>query len=209
MSAHPSVALDHIVHATSCDALARSLLAIDMAPFRYLRRLLITARSRALDGRRPVEILRGERIAAGIDHPELDVSTVWACRGSDENVGIPFLELILDELLSRAAAAQEACAAAAPRRAQAVHGVVVEIAGLREELARRVAGGGRRAEPLTFVDASVLEGICGPAGTLALLVSEVQQMRAEALASIRDWQRACQASARMPCRPGSSPAPRS
>lgn len=198
MSSRASQAADHAAAAGS-EALARALLDLDLRPLRYFRDLLALGLSGALRPRSQVETLRGERIALGIDIPELDTVPLWAWRRSDGAISIPFLARILDEVLTRTEEAFELCWAA-NANGDGLRGVARDIAKLRHDCEQ--ADRSSSCEP-TAPTAERSPGsqqllpyedvvrICGPGGALSRLVEELQLVRAEALAaSIRSSSRA-------------------
>jgi hypothetical protein len=56
---------------------------------------------------------------------------------------------------------------------------------MRDDVAHRRAPEAPPSDPLTFLSAVEFETLCGPAGPVAHLLEELQQMRAEALAALR------------------------
>jgi hypothetical protein len=64
---------------------------------RYFIELLAAGYRQALRPDPMPRSLRGERIALGIDLPELDTVPLWSMRRDDGSVAIPCIEFILDE----------------------------------------------------------------------------------------------------------------
>ncbi|MFN7955990.1 MAG: hypothetical protein U0610_30025 [bacterium] len=161
------------------------VLAIDLGPLRYLRDLLSLGVKRALDPRLPLETLRTQRISAGIELAELDTVPLWATQREDAAVAIPFLDLVLDEVLARADRVLDTCAhlthtAGAPARMTAL-----EIAALRKRVAGAACLPADNAHPFPYLPLAEVEKVCAHGGAVARLVEECQQIRAEALAHCR------------------------
>jgi len=76
--------------------------------------------------------LRGERLALGIDLPELDLVSLWAVRCGDGRVSIPFIEYLL-------ARSRETAARFLP--ADATGAIGVRLARLDEAMQTVVPGG--------------------------------------------------------------------
>lgn len=63
----------------------------------YYLELLSTGYRQAIQPDASFRSLRAERIALGIDLPELDTVPLWASKRPDGSVSIPFVEFILDQ----------------------------------------------------------------------------------------------------------------
>lgn len=167
------------------EAWGRRVLAIDLAPLRYLRDLLRLGVKHALDPRLSVDTLRTQRLAAGIELPELDTVPVWACSEASGRVGIPFLDLVLDEVLARAESVFDTCAHLTRERGAQARVTAREIAALRARLAARDGIDPSAVGPIRFLPIEDVERVCGRAGSVARLLDQLQHMRAEALAVCR------------------------
>ncbi len=64
----------------------------------YFLDLLSAGYRQALQPDASFRSLRGERIALGIDIPELDTVPLWAARRADGSISIPFIEFILGQI---------------------------------------------------------------------------------------------------------------
>lgn len=167
------------------EAWGRRVLAIDLAPMRYLRDLLRLGVKHAIDPRLTVDTLRTQRLAAGVDLPELDTVPIWACCEATGRVGIPFLDLVLDEVLSRAEVVFDTCAHLTRERGAQARLTAREIAVLRARLVSREGTDPSPVGPIRFLPVEDVERVCGRAGSVARLLDQLQHMRAEALAFCR------------------------
>lgn len=167
------------------EAWGRRVLAIDLAPMRYLRDLLRLGVKHAIDPRPTADTLRAQRLAAGVELPELDTVPVWACSEANGRVGIPFLDLVLDEVLARAEIVFDTCAHLTRERGAQARVAAREIAALRARLASREGTDPSPVGPIRFVPLEDVERVCGRAGSVARLLDQLQHMRAEALAVCR------------------------
>lgn len=167
------------------EAWGRRVLSIDLAPMRYLRDLLRLGVKHALDPRLTVDTLRTQRLTAGVDLPELDTVPVWACCEASGRVGIPFLELVLDEVLARAEVVFDTCAHLTRERGAQARVTAREIAALRARLVARDGTDPSPVGPIRFLPVEDVERVCGRAGSVARLLDQLQHMRAEALALCR------------------------
>src|SRR5574341_2325250 len=77
---------------------------IHLRRLRYYRNLLTEAFESTVWPDRPAGTLRQERLALGIDRPELDVVALWSVRCGDGTVAIPFIEYILARAAEAASA---------------------------------------------------------------------------------------------------------
>ncbi|MBK7977634.1 MAG: hypothetical protein IPK07_31735 [Deltaproteobacteria bacterium] len=178
------------------EAWGRRVLAIDLAPMRYLRDLLRLGVKHALDPRLSVDTLRTQRLTAGVDLPELDTVPVWACCEANGRVGIPFLDLVLDEVLARAEVVFDTCAHLTRERGAQARVTAREIAVLRARLVARDGTDPSPVGPIRFLPLEDVERVCGRAGSVARLLDQLQHMRAEALAVCRSRLDASDASSR-------------
>jgi hypothetical protein len=161
------------------EAWGRRVLAIDLSGLRYLRDLLGFGMKHALDPRLSIDTLRSQRLAAGIDLPELDVVPVWACQEPGGLVGLPFLELVLDEPVF------DTCAHLTHEKGAQARATAREILWLRSELRARAESSAIPVGPVQFLPLEDVERVCGRAGSVARLFDQLQHMRADALAGCR------------------------
>ncbi|HEU4402575.1 MAG TPA: hypothetical protein VFT43_10770, partial [Candidatus Polarisedimenticolia bacterium] len=66
----------------------------------YFRDLLVEGFRSARDLDLFSNSLRGERLALGIDLPELDAVGLWSARAGDGSLSIPFIEYILGQIVT-------------------------------------------------------------------------------------------------------------
>lgn len=138
---------------------------------RYYRDLLVTGYRQALDPTPLTSSLRAERIALGIDRPELDAVPVWSARGRAGTVAIPFIEFILGQIETILAELSIDPGFLDPQAEQ-------ELAGARRSIGRvleQASGGGEAvtSQPRlcdVFVAAGLVQDLCGHGGCLDTIV---------------------------------------
>jgi hypothetical protein len=121
--------------------------------------------------------LRGERIALGIDLPELDAVPLWSARGRGETISVPFVEFILGQI----AEILEALAAEIAPFHPATAGEVETIRQIVARTLDRACAGGGPAPSLprlrdVYLPVSALETLCGPGGSLAPIVRRCEAL---------------------------------
>lgn len=147
-----------------------STLELQVRRLRYFMDLLETGYRQALQPDPLPHSLRAERIALGIDVPELDTVPLWSVKRADGAVAVPFIEFIIVEICGTLASiAEEAGLAATP----AGEDLVVARRALRRVL-EQASHGCATAPDLPrlgdiFLPQSVLEEVCGDAGLLVAL----------------------------------------
>lgn len=161
------------------------VLAIDLSPLRYLRDLLALGVKRARDPRLPMETLRTQRIAAGIDLAELDTVPLWATQRVDGSIALPFLELVLDEVLTRADRVLQICAHLTHGSGASARITALEIAALRRQLVESARIDPESAHSFPYLPLKEVDRVCAHGGAVNRLVEECQRIRAEALARCR------------------------
>lgn len=114
--------------------------------------------------------LRNERLALGIDLPELDLVAVWATRCGDGRVSIPFIEYLLMQVRATAA------------RFLAVDGerAIASQLGLVDAALEALAPGGPPADGLprleeVFITESEAVSLCGSGGLVDRLVARCEE----------------------------------
>lgn len=115
--------------------------------------------------------LRGERLALGIDLPELDLVALWAVRCGDGRVSIPFIEYLLARVRATAA------------RFLAVdhdRGVALRLARLDEAIAAMTPEGAPSGNDLprlddVFLDETDAVRLCGSGGIVDLLLQACEE----------------------------------
>jgi hypothetical protein len=132
---------------------------IQLRRLRYYRDLLVEAFESTFRPDRPAGTRRQERVALGIDHPELDAVALWSVRCGDGTVAIPFIEYIL-------AGAYEAASAF---RAADSRGRLAGCLGRLEGALRAITPPGAQAPALprledVYVPEGMVARLCGPGG---------------------------------------------
>jgi len=124
-----------------------------------------------------VRSLRAERIALGIDLPELDTVPLWSIRGSDRTVSIPFIEFILGQIreaLDRIRAQADAPRSGVSRETIAGLGALIRLLDETELVGAATPPLPRLAD--TFVPEELLDRLCGPDGLLAGTVRQCEAL---------------------------------
>jgi hypothetical protein len=111
--------------------------------------------------------LRPERIALGIDLPELDAVPLWSARGRGDTICVPFVEFILGQIAETLDGLAAEVAAADPAGTSDLEEARRAVLRTLDE----TGAAGEAAPPLprlgdVFVPAGVLEALCGPGGSL-------------------------------------------
>jgi hypothetical protein len=142
-----------------------SLSAMTRRRLRYFIDLMVAGYHHALNPEPLIPSLRSERIALGIDLPELDTVPLWSTHRSDGAVSIPFIEFILgqiDQNLDEIGCDQEAANSVEVRNLQRA----------RRAIARVLKDISPKGDPAPayprlrdlYVPAPILEELCGPEG---------------------------------------------
>jgi hypothetical protein len=121
--------------------------------------------------------LRAERIALGIDLPELDTVPLWSIRRGDGTVSIPFIEFILAQIrnaLDRIRALADAPRSGVSRETIARLGGLVRLLDETELVGEATPSLPRLAD--TFVPGELLERLCGPDGLLPEIVRQCEAL---------------------------------
>ncbi len=123
--------------------------------------------------------MRVERIALGIDLPELDTVPLWSVRREDGAVSIPFIEFILwqagETLHALCGAAEEEAAAGAQELRESHRALTEALDGIRP------TGQGSPSIPRhrdIFVAESTLRDLCGPSGLLGRIARQCDALSA-------------------------------
>lgn len=112
-------------------------------------------------------VLRSERIALGIDLPELDTVPLWSARRADGTVSVPFTEYILGQIWAILDAVAADANPGSPRALETLRETRLALARAMERAG--LSPGPQSSLPRLrdfFVPEAVLEEICGPAGLL-------------------------------------------
>jgi hypothetical protein len=140
---------------------------LQLRSLRYFLDLLDAGYRHALAPDPLTRSLRAERIALGIDLPELDTVPLWAMRRDDGSVSIPFIEFILGQI-------GQTVEALCSDPAYALTPEAEDLAGERRALGRvleRIVPAGDPVPSLPrlrdlFAPESLLEELCGTGGIL-------------------------------------------
>lgn len=126
--------------------------------------------------------LRTERIALGIDLPELDAVPLWSTRGPGGTICVPFVEFILGQIAEVLDALSVEIAPYDPSAAGEIEAARAAVAGALE-----TTGADRTHELLlprlrdVFVPMSTLEELCGHHGCLASVAHVCDRLLREEL----------------------------
>lgn len=155
---------------------AHSPLELDVRRLHYFIDLLEAGFRQALQPDPLPHSLRGERIALGIDVPELDTVPLWSIRRTDGAVAIPFVEYIVAEIcriLVRIGDESSLSGAA---------GEDLTLArGRLERLLDQTIGGAAAGRDLprlgdVFLPTGLLDEVCGRNGLLASVAGECEAL---------------------------------
>ena len=146
---------------------------------RYFHGLLIDGFAAAQSANLPRGTLRSERIALGIDRPELDAVALWVARRDDGTVAIPFIEYLLGQFIGSlemflADLADTGAAADVTTLSTALE-VTLKEANRRGEKALAVPQLGD-----SFLPAEFLERMCGREGLLDRALRQCERLLGEA-----------------------------
>jgi hypothetical protein len=149
---------------------------VNLRRLRYFIDLFETGFRHALRPDPQAGSLRAERIALGIDVPELDAVPLWSACHGDGTVSIPFIEFIANEIdRSIEAFALEmkggdpGGAGGLRARGRALR-LLLESAGLRAKEAPVLPRLGD-----VFLSQDALDEVCGPRGMLRLIVRQCEE----------------------------------
>ena len=157
-----------------------SALELHVRRLHYFMDLLETGYRHALQPDPLPRSLRAERIALGIDVPELDTVPLWSVKRADGAVAIPFVEFIVAQI-SRTL---EAIADAAGLSGSATgEDLVLARANWRRVLEQASPGSATAAPDLPrlgdiFLSRELLEGVCGPKGLLGTIAAQCEALLA-------------------------------
>jgi hypothetical protein len=148
---------------------------------RYFRDLLAAGFRHALSPDPQSRSLRAERIALGIDLPELDTVPLWSVRREDGAISIPFIEFLLGQIGN---AIDWFCA----EPALTSHEVAEELAAARRAITSLIAQASPQSEPASelprlndvYMSEGLLASLCGKNGFLNPVVDRCEAMLAQA-----------------------------
>lgn len=153
------------------DVAAHSMAELLLQRLRFYVDLLGAGYHQALSTDPLSHCLRAERIALGIDLPELDAVPLWSSRRRDGTICVPFVEFILGQIIDTLNALLAEVASSDPSTANEIETVRDAVAGALETM----GPGGKPSRLLprlrdVFVPATTLDALCGPGGCLPPLV---------------------------------------
>jgi hypothetical protein len=150
------------------EAALHSLSELLLRRLRFYLDLLRTGCQQALSAEPLPVSLRAERIALGIDVPELDAVPLWSVRGREGTIGIPFVEFILAQIAGDLEALSAEIGPIDPSAASRIDAVRRTVGGVLREAGTQ--GGPLPSLPRlsdVFVPVEALNAICAPAGCVA------------------------------------------
>src|SRR5256712_1138171 len=124
--------------------------------------------------------LRAERVALGIDVPELDTVPLWSVKRSDGAVAIPFVEFIVTQICR----ALEATADEAGLSGSAAGEDLVLARGTLRRILEQGSPGSATALPDLprlgdiFLPRDLLDAVCGPEGLLRTIAGQCETLLA-------------------------------
>jgi hypothetical protein len=149
---------------------------VNLRRLRYFIDLFETGFRHALRPDPQASCLRAERIALGIDLPELDAVPLWSACRCDGTVSIPFIEFIANEIdksiegfAGDMKSGDPAGAEDLRARGRALR-LMLERAGLRVKEAPVLPRLGD-----VFLSQDALGEVCGPRGVLQLVVRQCEE----------------------------------
>jgi hypothetical protein len=144
---------------------------LDLDRLRYFRDLIVAGWRHALSPDPQSRTLRSERIALGIDLPELDTVPLWSVRREDGTVSIPFIEYLLSQICSTLEALTSDPDRVPSDAAEDLRAARQTLQSIIERAApdRQPEAGLPRLTDV-FISQSLLERLCAPEGLLDLVV---------------------------------------
>src|SRR3989454_6279886 len=124
--------------------------------------------------------LRAERVALGIDLPELDTVRLWSVKRADGAVAIPFVEFIVTQICRTLEAIADGAGLAGSPVGE---DLVLAGGALRRVLEQTSPGSATAAPDLPrlgdlFLSRDLLEEICGPRGLLPAIAGQCEALLA-------------------------------
>jgi hypothetical protein len=159
---------------------AHSPLELHVRRLHYFMDLLETGYRHALQPDPLPRSLRAERIALGVDVPELDTVPLWSVKRGDGAVAIPFVEFIVAEVCKILAAIADEAGLSGGAVGD---DLLLSRAALRRVLEQASPGSATAAPNLPrlgdlFLPRELLEEICGPKGLLETIARQCEALLA-------------------------------
>jgi len=158
-------------------------LELHIRRLRYFMDLLETGYHHALHPDPLPRSLRADRIALGIDVPELDAVPLWSVKRRDGAVAIPFVEFIVTQI-SRTL---EAIADDAGLSGSAAGEDLILARGTLRRVLEQASPGSATAAPDLprlgdiFLSGEILDEVCGPRGLLQTIAGQCEALLATEL----------------------------
>ena len=156
----------------------------ELRRMRFFRDLLAQGYRSALAPGLDATTLRAERIALGLDLPELDAVACWSIRRADGTVSIPFIEFILGRMIASldafVLAMRERRTGGPLSEARCALGRALRRAG-------RGSGGSLTVPRLSdaFLPEPFVAALCGPGGLLDGIVEKCEALASPAGRALR------------------------
>jgi len=159
---------------------AHSPLELHVHRLHYFMELLETGYRHALLPDPLPRSLRAERIALGIDVPELDTVPLWSVKRGDGSVAIPFVEFIVTQICRTLEAIADQAGLSGTAEGEEL---VLARGTLRRVLEQGSPGSATAAPDLPrlgdiFLSRDLLEEICGPKRLLETIAGQCEALLA-------------------------------
>ena len=124
--------------------------------------------------------LRADRIALGIDVPELDAVPLWSVKRADGAVAIPFVEFIVMQISRTLVTIADDAGLSGSASGE---DLILARGTLRRLLEQASPGSATAAPDLPrlgdiFLSAEILDEVCGPGGLLRTIASQCEALLA-------------------------------
>ena len=157
-----------------------SPLELHVRRLHYFMDLLETGFRHALQPDPLPRSLRAERIALGVDLPELDTVPLWSVKRADGAVAVPFVEFIVAEISKTLQTIAEEAGLAGSAEGD---DLVLARTGLRRVLEQASPGSATASPDLPrlgdiFLSRTLLDEVCGPGGILKTVARQCEMLLA-------------------------------
>jgi hypothetical protein len=159
---------------------AHSPLELQVRRLHYFMSLLETGYRHALQPDPLARSLRAERIALGIDVPELDTVPLWSVKRSDGAVAIPFVEFIVTQICRTLEATADEAGLSGTAAGE---DLILARSTLRRVMEQGSPGSATAAPDLPrlgdiFLSRDLLDEVCGPKGILGAIARQCEALLA-------------------------------